>query len=298
MRTALSLTALLVLGSGAVKAVSVACPPDALSAQSLSNINSYVVTSNNPEGGCFVTDKEFFGFTASGGSNAGTSTDPGLDDIVIEGSTNGTPSGTTLTGVSVTFGTPGTNQWQTTSNDTSNFNYVGAVVQSNAPVPTPPNTAWALDAFNLSIGGLNFSTAGQLAIVTEYVCLGGGSVPASGTTTALTCGASNLASITVLAVYNGTSTSLFDSCNLGGASVACAGTIANPSLANLSSLFPFSYSVQTVVQLVTAGATSLSLGHITEGFDEAQVVPEPATFGLIGCGLAGLMAFRSRSRKR
>ncbi len=295
MRMPARILVLFAIAAGAVFGSVTDCYPS--SNNTLQNVDGTASSgspSPNPNGGCAVVDKNFYNFTASGGATNGTQGNPGLADIAFTNETAPSFSGTSLTGLNVQFSTVTANNWSTTGGAGSDFNYLGAVVQAIAPAPVAPYTNWALDSFNLSYSNINFSTGNQALVLTESVCLGGNSVPANGSTAALPCSTSNLAQISILATYNGSSVNLSDTCTVGGVAVTCGGTLSNPKISGLAEVFnPTTFSVQTNVFLIGNGQL-LTLGNLIEGFDQTEATPEPATVGLIGFGVIALFAARSR----
>ncbi len=160
--------------------------------------------------------------------------------------------------------------------------------------PSPTSGMWTITGLQLNptaSGG-----GSETIVITENFCVGATSATVgSGGCTAAEQG-------TLTATYNGSSAAAFTCTFNGSTSGVCGGNGASSS-ASFSSL---GYAVTTVAISETANLSatgvhgSATLTDIENIFTEstaAAATPEPSSFVLMGCALAGLVLLSSRIRR-
>ena len=259
-----------------------------------SALNSFPA-GNTPTLGCGNVDLGFNNFTAGGSvynsrGNA-TTLSTALVDIYSPSGPSPSPGW-----VANSFDVPGTPTWSLidfsgVTSGTSNVGYEVTALNGTSGVTPPASGIWAINSLGLGATYSNANVPSSDSIVLHELICGG----ATSTTVGLgNCTANHLATITETITGGGTPTVTFSSSSL-------AGTVFtfNASTGVLTSSAGFTQiAVDNTVVLSRIFGTTVALTSFTNTFDPSAVsAPEPATFGLIGLALTGLIALgRLKSR--
>ena len=183
----------------------------------------------------------------------------------------------------------------TTVVDTANLTYA---VQANVGAPTNPSLRWFIGG-NIGLVPAGSIVTGAAGGVTEFIqvvetfCIN--------STTVTGCSAANSGSLTGTLTVNGSTigtstTFVFSSCSAGASVGTCSGGATGSSIALSGFTSSIGVSDTFTLSRVSGNLSTLTLNNIGNTFGEFAVstVPEPSTFLLSGCFLAGIVCLRRR----
>lgn len=276
MKTLVGVIGALALASVPAFATHVACPP--LTGSTYANPET--LQNLNTGGGCSTIDQSFFNFSVAGSTHTqGNPAQnpipgvPGLSDIFFTVQTAGTNPGDPFT-IRLTSPADGVASTGNFENTGAGKGTVTSVVEFAMLGLGSPNGNWAPNQLVWTVGNVNIQGGASTSEVngTLEICIG--------QTTFVGC--TNLVTLTIEPVDTS------DPPNT--TRIVNTGVIIDPS------------SVLAIRQTLNfvkgnAGASnSVTVGYVDIGFGQIEVVPEPATFGLMGAALLGLALYRRKSK--
>lgn len=262
------------------------CATTAGTAVPLSTLGTGSTTS-----GCFLDDLSYTNLNLTGGNSTAGGTTPTTATIDIY-STGTAASNNTIGPVNLfvngfsSINSSGTETGTVNAQVTANTGLVGGVTYT---APTNLALHWAYASLTLAptVGPVG---TGDTVTITESFCLSATQAAVGGT-----CNAADQGTIT--AKYTSSTTAVF-TCAFGTVGICLSAASNEVSFSSLA-FAPTTIATSSVVTIDrVGGGGTVTLTNFEDSFGEVSVGPEPASWGMMGAALAGLVAIGWRRRRQ